>query len=97
MYQFQKFQTESELVDFLNNNDISEDNIITINYNKGNITHPIVLIYIQPAKLTNKQEATWIGNELGFCSHCGHQGCASDIWNGCEDKNYCPNCGFEIK
>lgn len=39
------------------------------------------------------QTGEWIGNELGQCSICGHKGCASDIWNGCNDKTYCPNCG----
>lgn len=34
----------------------------------------------------------WIGGELGHCSVCGHEGCASDIWSGCEHTR-CPNCG----
>lgn len=40
-------------------------------------------------------KATWIGGELGYCSACGHEGCASDIWNRCDNK-YCPNCGCRI-
>ena len=34
----------------------------------------------------------WIGGDIGYCTCCGHKGCASDIWNGCK-KLYCPNCG----
>lgn len=37
----------------------------------------------------------WIGGELGYCSCCGHEGCASDIWTGCK-QTYCPNCGARI-
>lgn len=37
----------------------------------------------------------WIGGELGECSVCGHVGCASDIWTGCDDF-YCPNCGAKM-
>ena len=38
----------------------------------------------------------WVGGELGECSICGHKGCASDIWTGCNEKYYCPNCGAEL-
>lgn len=39
----------------------------------------------------------WIGRELGYCSCCGHEGCASDIWSGCKkDHMFCPNCGAEM-
>ena len=41
------------------------------------------------------RHAKWIGGELGYCSSCGHYGCASDIWNGCKDM-YCPNCGARM-
>ena len=37
----------------------------------------------------------WIGGELGHCSCCGHEGCASDIWNDGQ-INYCPNCGARM-
>lgn len=43
-----------------------------------------------------KVKGKWIGGELGECSICGHEGCASDIWTGCE-KTYCPNCGNELE
>lgn len=38
----------------------------------------------------------WIGGELGHCSCCGHHGCASDIWSGCDDGMFCPNCGARM-
>ena len=38
------------------------------------------------------EKGKWIGGELGHCSVCGHEGCASDIWTGCEQTR-CPNCG----
>lgn len=37
----------------------------------------------------------WIGGELGHCTACGHEGCASDIWDGCIGM-YCPNCGAKM-
>lgn len=37
----------------------------------------------------------WIGGELGHTSKCGHEGCSSDIWDGCKDF-YCPNCGRKV-
>jgi hypothetical protein len=40
--------------------------------------------------------AHWVGGELGFCDRCGHWGCASDIWSGCEEE-YCPNCGAKME
>lgn len=40
-----------------------------------------------------RQKGEWIGGELGKCSACGHEGCSSDIWNGCKENCYCPNCG----
>jgi len=39
----------------------------------------------------------WIGGEIGHCSNCGSEGCASDIWNGCKDGMYCPNCGANMR
>lgn len=39
----------------------------------------------------------WIGGELGHCSVCGHEGCASDIWDGCKGKLFCPNCGAVLE
>lgn len=40
--------------------------------------------------------AYWIGKELGECSNCGHNGCSSDIWNGCLQM-FCPNCGARME
>lgn len=37
----------------------------------------------------------WIGGDLGYCTACGHEGCASDIWDGCTGM-YCPNCGAKM-
>lgn len=40
----------------------------------------------------------WIGREFGYCSCCGHEGCASDIWSGCKkDHMFCPNCGARME
>lgn len=38
----------------------------------------------------------WVGGELGYCTNCGHEGCASDIWSGCTNT-FCPNCGMPIE
>ena len=38
----------------------------------------------------------WVGGELGYCDCCGHYGCASDIWSGCEEE-HCPNCGAKME
>ena len=43
-------------------------------------------------RLEMMEKGKWIGGELGHCSVCGHEGCASDIWSGCEHTR-CPNCG----
>ena len=37
----------------------------------------------------------WVGGELGECSVCGHKGCASDIWDRCQE-HFCPNCGARL-
>ena len=50
------------------------------------------LSFAQP----ERKKGEWIGGELGNCSVCGHYGCASDIWDGCEGK-YCPNCGADLR
>ena len=39
----------------------------------------------------------WNGGELGTCSVCGHWGVAFDIWAGCKDGHYCPNCGARME
>ena len=49
-----------------------------------------------PSAEPERKTGKWIGNELGECSVCGHSGCASDIWTGCE-KYYCPNCGARLE
>lgn len=51
-----------------------------------------VKVSAQPEQRVGK----WIGGELGYCTCCGHKGCASDIWNACE-KLYCPNCGAKME
>lgn len=43
-----------------------------------------------------EKHGKWIGGEIGRCSVCGHSGCASDIWSGCETL-YCPNCGARME
>ena len=42
------------------------------------------------------RHAHWIGGEIGHCSYCGHEGCASDIWNGVKGFGFCPNCGAKM-
>ena len=44
-----------------------------------------------------RPQGEWIGGEIGHCSICGSEGCASDIWNGCKDGMYCPNCGADMR
>ena len=44
-----------------------------------------------------RRAGEWIGGEIGHCSICGSEGCASDIWNGCKDGMYCPNCGADLR
>lgn len=39
----------------------------------------------------------WVGGELGHCTCCGHEGCASDIWDGVHGDMFCPNCGAEMR
>lgn len=48
-----------------------------------------------PSAQPEQKVGKWIGGELGYCTCCGHKGCASDIWNGCK-KLYCPNCGARM-
>lgn len=40
----------------------------------------------------------WIGGELGMCSVCKREGCASDIFDMCDldGQHYCPNCGAKL-
>lgn len=55
--------------------------------------------YLEAKKLLDTstiEEEEWSGGELGKCSICGHEGCASDIWNGIYDRYYCPKCGRKI-
>lgn len=49
-----------------------------------------------PSVHLEQKTGYWIGEELGECSNCGHSGCASDIWNGCEQM-FCPNCGAKME
>lgn len=46
----------------------------------------------EPQRMRGK----WVGGELGCCSICGHEGSASDIWNGCKGM-FCPNCGADMR
>ena len=51
---------------------------------------------IPAADVQEVKRGKWIGGELGHCSRCGHEGCASDIWNT-GDIRYCPNCGARME
>lgn len=53
------------------------------------------LISVMPTIDTEKH-AYWIGGELGECSACHCEGCASDIWNHVKSDGYCPNCGAKM-
>lgn len=61
---------------------------------------PIVLkrdiMELPAADVVERKMGKWIGGELGHCSCCGHEGCASDIWNDGQ-INFCPNCGAEME
>ena len=46
--------------------------------------------------LEKRRAGKWIGGELGYCSVCGHEGCASDIWDRCKGM-FCPNCGAKLE
>ena len=50
------------------------------------------MVSMLPSEQPERKKGRWIGGEIGRCSVCGHEGCASDIWNNCERK-FCPNCG----
>lgn len=50
-----------------------------------------------PSVQPMRPKGEWIGNENGRCSVCGHEGCGSDIWDGCKDGMYCPNCGADMR
>lgn len=56
----------------------------------------LFLIGELPSVQQKQNLAYWIGNELGECSNCGHNGCSSDIWNGCLQM-FCPNCGARME
>lgn len=60
------------------------------------ITNCIAEVVNMPAVQPEQKTGYWIGEELGECSNCGHSGCASDIWNGCEQM-FCPNCGAKME
>lgn len=46
--------------------------------------------------LQEQKTGKWIGGEHGFCTCCGHEGCASDIWDRCT-YTFCPNCGAKLE
>lgn len=50
-----------------------------------------------PSAQPERKNGRWIGGEIGHCSCCGHKGCASDIWNDCNDGRFCPNCGADMR
>ena len=58
--------------------------------------HIIDVIKLLPsADVAPVRHGHWIGGEIGKCSVCGHEGCASDIWNNIEidGQTFCPACG----
>lgn len=63
------------------------------------IVHTEVIEKIKSGELVVKTEerpqGEWEGGEIGYCTNCGHKGCASDIWSGCTGM-FCPNCGTDL-
>lgn len=55
-----------------------------------------VIERLERAERPQRMRGKWIGGELGRCSVCGHEGNASDIWNGCKGM-FCPNCGADMR
>ena len=55
-----------------------------------------VYMAIEALKQPEPNTGKWIGGELGYCSVCGHEGCASDIWTRCHGM-FCPNCGAKLE
>ena len=49
-----------------------------------------------PSSQPEQKVGKWVGGDIGYCTCCGHKGCASDIWNACEEI-YCPNCGSKME
>lgn len=39
----------------------------------------------------------WVGGELGYCTCCGLETCASDVWNDVMEDWHCPKCGAKVK
>lgn len=66
------------------------------NYDMETIEHIQDNIRRLPSVQQKQNLAYWVGKELGKCSNCGHNGCASDIWNGCLQM-FCPNCGAKME
>lgn len=60
------------------------------------ITDAIMDVIDAPTIEPQRMRGKWVGGELGHCSVCGHEGNASDIWNGCKGM-FCPNCGAEMR
>ena len=65
-------------------------------YNMGIRTLRRMIEDIPAADVQPVKHGRWVGRELGYCTCCGHRGCASDIWDGCGDIYYCPNCGARM-
>ena len=62
----------------------------------GGIAACQTIIRELPSVQQEQNSAYWIGKELGECSNCGHNGCSSDIWDGCLQM-FCPNCGAKME
>jgi len=60
------------------------------------IDDDIEALQIAIKALQEQKTGKWIGGELGFCTRCGHEGCASDIWDRCT-YTFCPNCGAYLE
>lgn len=54
------------------------------------------LMSVPAADVVERKHGKWVGGELGHCSCCGHEGCASDIWNDGKIM-FCPNCGADMR
>lgn len=76
--------------------DIPKEVVVAIQ-NGEDYRYDIHTAIAQGMPYEDRPQGEWIGGEIGHCSICGSEGCASDIWNGCKDGMYCPNCGADMR
>lgn len=55
----------------------------------------IFLKHLEERQGANKGH--WIGENKGFCSKCGTEGYAKEIWKHCGGIKFCPACGADLQ